>query len=497
MAFFVKRLHLLILRSYLGPFILTFFISLFLLLMQFLWKYIDELVGKGLDVWVIGELLLYASASLVPMALPLAILLSSIMSFGNMGEHYELIALKSAGISLLRIMRPLILLVFAISILAFFFSNNLMPYTNLKMGTLLFDVRHQRPEISIREGVFDNSIEGMSLKVGKKDPRTNMLYRIMIYDHSKNDGNLVVTVADSGHMKLVDKDRYLILTLFNGHSYAEVRDQGKRNNTRPARREKFDKQRVVLELTGYGFSRSDENLFKGNYKMLNLDQLEVAIDSIKKEAVVNQKRFGENLSRSYLFKKISHRTFVTDTSIVEFSGNAEDPFALYQSMDNDQKNKAFAMAKDFGRSSQSYISSTKSEVFGHRRMLGRHEIEWHRKFTLSFACFLLFFIGAPLGAIIRKGGLGMPVVVSVLFFVLYYVVSISGEKYVKSGVLEAWQGMWLSTVFLFPIGIILTYKATHDSGLFNLDNYTIFVKRMAEKIRLKFNAKISKDVKNS
>ncbi len=234
MAFFVKRLHLLILRSYLGPFILTFFISLFLLLMQFLWKYIDELVGKGLDVWVIGELLLYASASLVPMALPLAILLSSIMSFGNMGEHYELIALKSAGISLLRIMRPLILLVFAISILAFFFSNNLMPYTNLKMGTLLFDVRHQRPEISIREGVFDNSIEGMSLKVGKKDPRTNMLYRIMIYDHSKNDGNLVVTVADSGHMKLVDKDRYLILTLFNGHSYAEVRDQGKRNNTRPA-----------------------------------------------------------------------------------------------------------------------------------------------------------------------------------------------------------------------------------------------------------------------
>lgn len=467
----MKRLHWFIIKSYLGPFILTFFISIFLLLMQFLWKYIDELVGKGLDFLVIAELLLYASTTIVPMALPLAILLSSLMTFGNLGEHYELTALKSAGISLMKIMRPLIILTIIIAIGAFFFSNNVMPYTNLKMGTLLFDVRHQRPEISIKEGIFDNTLEGFSIRITRKDFKTNMLHKIMIYDHRKSQGNISVTMADSGLMEIINKDQFLMLTLFNGSTYEEEREQGKRNISKPASRSKFKEQRIIIELRGYGFSRSDENLFKGNYQMLNLKQLEVTIDSLRTDRDTRYKNFSRNLLANYYFKKLNNQLFLNDSLPPQLEKKVVSPDSVFMAMSPDERDKVIEFSKEYARSAQSYITNSRSEFFSYNKTVAKHEIEWHRKFTLSFACIILFFVGAPLGAIIRKGGLGMPVVVSVFFFVLYYVLTITGEKYVKGSILQAWVGMWYPPVIFLMIGGYLTYKATHDSSLFNIDAY--------------------------
>lgn len=479
----MKKIHLLVIKSYIGPLVATFFISLFLLLMQFLWKYVDDLVGKGLEFLVIAELLTYASASLVPMALPLAILLSSLMTFGNMGEHNELIALKSSGISLQRIMFPLILLSIVISGGAFFFSNNVMPYTNLKFGALLFDVRHQRPELDIKAGVFYNGLEGASIKIGRKDKKSNMLYKLMIYDHSKRDGNMNVTIADSGTMRVTDDKKYLVFTLFDGASYAEMKEEKKKYETYPHRRDEFKEQRIIFELVGYGLERSDENLFKHNYQMLNLSQLAHADDSLSKALKQKKRTFANNLLRSNYFKKEDkQRVFNLDTTkTFKFDSTSIimlNVDSVFNASGNGVKAKVISQALNYARTTQSYINSTESNLIGKRKWLARHRIEWHRKFTLSFACLILFFIGAPLGAIIRKGGLGMPVVISVLFFVIYYIISISGEKYVKTGVLPASQGMWISSIILFPLGIFLTYKATTDSVILNIDTYFNFFKKL-------------------
>jgi len=446
--------------------------------MQFLWKYIDDMVGKGLEFSVISELLMYAIAGLVPMALPLSILLASLMAFGNLGEHYELISLKSAGISLSRIMYPLIILTFIISIGAFFFSNNVLPYTNLKMGALLFDVRNKRPEVSIKEGVFYNGIDGYSIKVGRKNKSTGLLYNVMIYDHSSRKGNLNVTIADSGRMEVTEDKRNLILSLYNGKTYTEIPVDKRRNKTKshPYRQDKFSEQKVILDLSGYGLKRTDENLFKNNYQMLNINQLSTADDSLKKALKSYKNQFSKNLLRANFFRK----EVKNDTNIVNYYDTIKSTVSfdsIFETLSAGEKARVIDQALNYARTTKSYISSTKNDFFNKQKWINRHEIEWHRKFTLSFACFILFFIGAPLGAIIRKGGLGMPVVISVLFFVLYYVVSMTGEKYVKSCVLPAWQGMWLSAFILLPLGIFLTYKAATDSVILNFDSYIDAVKR--------------------
>ncbi len=475
----VKRVHLLVIKSWVGPLVLTFCISLFLLLMQFLWKYIDDLVGKGLDLSVISELLLYALAGLVPMALPLSILLASLMAFGNLGEHYELISLKSAGISLPRIMSPLIILTFIISIGAFFFSNNVLPYTNLKMGALLFDVRNQRPEVSIKEGVFYNGVNGYSIKVGRKNKSNGELYNIMIYDHSSRMGNVNVTVADSGRMEVTKDKRYLVLLLYSGNTYTEIKEERRRGlkKTHPYRQDKFYEQKIILNLTGYGFKRTDENLFKHHYQMLNIKQLEYADDSLKKLFTVYKNQFSKNLLRTNLFRK----EIKNDTNIVHSYDTLSSTLnfdSVFNALSVENKTRAIDQALNYARTTKSYISSTKNDFVHKQKWINRHEIEWHRKFTLAFACFILFFIGAPLGAIIRKGGLGMPVVISVLFFVLYYIISMTGEKYVKSCVMPAWVGMWLSSAILLPLGIFLTYKAATDSVILSIDSYVDAVRKI-------------------
>ncbi len=477
----MKKLHFFIIKSYIGPFILTFFIAQFLLLMQFLWKYIDDLVGKGLDVSVITELMIYASASLVPLALPLAILLSSIMTFGNLGEHNELMSLKSAGINLFRIMLPLIILVSIISVGAFFFSNNVMPYTNLKMGSLLYDVRKQKPEISVKEGVFTDLLDNYVIKVSRKNKKTSMLYDLMIYDHTDKQGNRKVTIADSATMVVTSNNKFMILTMYNGRSYDEVLEKNKRREERehPDQITEFEKERILIDMSGLGFERTDENLFKNNYQMLNLSQLENAVDSLNKGYVHREKVFVKSLERSNYFKRLnlgsSDSTWFKRKSTNLATLNID---SLFNSLPVQKQHIVFEQAKNFVRSTQSFINTSSNELTNKMKWIKKHEIEWHRKFTLSFACFLLFFIGAPLGAIIRKGGLGMPVVVSVLFFVLYYVITISGEKSAKIGEWPSWLGMWISAFILFPLGMFLTYKAATDSVILNIETYLEPVKKI-------------------
>ena len=550
----MKRLHTFILRSFFGPLIATFFVSLFILLMQFLWKYIDDLAGKGLEWTVIMELMLYASARLVPMALPLAILLSSIMTFGNMGENFELTAIKSAGVSLQKFMSPLIYLTILICIGAFYYSDYVIPYTNLKTSSLIYDVKNQRQELLIKEGIFYNGIEGYSIKIAKKDYKTNLLQNIMIYDHSDNKENVNVTIADSGYMRMTEDEKNIILTLYNGYTYEEVDESKQRRRPKdrlyPHRRNTFEKQVAIFELKGLDFSRTDEDLFKNHYNMYNLKQLVYAEDSLmndhnkqienftktqvrgnyfKREAILlNNKRNRElpeakpqikpkgeddktkaevekrktsklknktlyknrppkknkeqkaDLKRSELQKnktqlKSSPKEQLVDTLKIPVKLKLD---SLYNKYNISLKEKIINSALEFARVSHNNITGSKSIFLQREELIRRHQIEWHRKFALSFACLVFFFIGAPFGAIVRKGGFGTPVVVSILFFILYYILSISGEKFAREGVLPPYIGMWISSFVLMPLGIFLTYKATTDSVILNTDTYFIFFKKL-------------------
>jgi lipopolysaccharide export system permease protein len=514
---------------------MTFFIVLFLLLMQFLWRYIDELVGKGLEFKIIGELLIYASSSLVPLALPLAVLLSSLMAFGNMGEYYELTAIKSSGISLRRVMMPLIVLVMGVTAGAFFFANNILPVTNLKMKSLLYDVRQQRPEVQITEGVFYNGLENYSIRVERKDPNTNLLYSIKIYDHSAHKGNIKVTVADSGQMKMTADRRNMVITLWNGYSYSE-RDEGKRKKTKgyyPHQMDKFGEQRIIIEMTGFEFLRSDENIFRNSYQMLNVSQLKRASDSINRELNSKSIEFYQTLLRTNYFKLTpssktvagaqntwvvnnnppvvnntirtapaagirnfpvrSGRSPVTrpviqkpDTAAREDSVQVtktvikvHDFDSLYNTFHLEKKEIILKTAINNVNMAHYMFNNTATNIEFETKYLRRHEIEWHRKFTLAFACMIFLFIGAPLGAIIRKGGLGLPTVISTLLFILYYIISMTGEKFVRESVLSSFQGMWLSSMVLVVAGVFLTYQATNDSAMLNLDTYINWIREKA------------------
>ncbi len=433
---------------------MTFMIALFVLLMQFLWKYIDDLVGKGLGFFVIAKLLVFVSITLVPLALPLALLLSSIMTFGNLSEHSELTACKSAGISLQRIMRPLTLTAFGIALMAFVFSNYILPVANLKMNALLYDVRQQKPALYITEGVFYNGIEGYTIKVGSKDDDGQTLNDVMIYDHTNNRGNSKMVMASQGKMVMSDDERYLVITLFKGVSY-EDQDNGRERASHPLLRTEFDQETFRFDLSSFKLSRTNEQLFKDNFQMLNLRQLSVASDSIRKGVTGKQQ---DVLRQLHWLRK---------DSVV--SGKAS-PLAVERYAIRRGYSNAIA-ALYAAKGIKGVATDAAQDIQFKRKSLARHEIEWHRKFTLSIACLILFFIGAPLGAIIRKGGLGMPVVISVIFFIVYHIISITGEKFAREGVLTPMAGMWLSTVILLPVGMFLTYKATTDSNLFGRETY--------------------------
>lgn len=459
--------------------------------MQFLWRYIDDLVGKGLTFSVLAELLVYASATFVPLSLPLAILLASLMTFGGMGENYELIALKSAGISLTKIMRPLMILMVAISISAFFYSNISLPFFNWKMRSLLYDIQQQRPEVYIKEGVFYNGIENYSIKIGKKDTKSSLLHDIRIYNHSSNMGNTDVTLADSGYMKLTSDKHTMIITLFNGESYVDMpENDSKRYNNRsyPFRRDKFAKQVINIPLEGFNFQRSEEGLFRSNYQMMNLKQLQYTTDSLANDLYHDRISLKTNMMYSnYFTATISRPTEYShnDTVKSKIKPLKFNLYKIYNQLTDYEKVAAIGNALNEARNAKSTVNSESQVHRGKEQRLRKHEIEWHKKFTLSLACIVFFFIGAPLGAIIRKGGLGMPLVISVLFFIMYYMITLSGEKFVRESFMPAYIGVWISSFILLPLGIFLTYKANVDAAIMNPESYVKFFKKI-------FNLKIWK-----
>jgi len=460
----MKKIHILILKAYIGPLVMTFFIAIFILLMQFLWKYVDDLVGKGLEWYIIAKLLVYASSTFVPLALPLAILLSSLMTFGNLGEHYELVAIKAAGISLKKVMAPLVVLSILISGVAFYFSNNILPYANLKFHSILYDVREQKLALNIKEGMFYDGIDGYVIRVGKKDSDGKTIRNIKIYNHTARMGNINVTSAEWGTMQLTDNKKNLVFNLYNGVNYQEKTDQQNYARRRPFQRTIFKENQQVFDLSAFAMSRTNEDLFRSHYQMLNLEQLYKAEDSLTGKIRERRSEMKDQVWRSYFHLNRNDSLVTVKADTLE----KLQPVFIESFTHGDQV-RIVEGAMNNTRNTKENIGFFKTEIDQRSEKLYRYEIEVQRKFTLSLACLILFFIGAPLGAIIRKGGFGLPVVFSVLFFVVFHILNITGEKFCREGVLPAWQGMWISSLIFLPIGVFLTIKATSDSPLVDAD----------------------------
>lgn len=486
-----KRLYGFMIQSFLPVFFMTFFICLFIVLMQFLWKYVDEMVGKGLEMSVLFELFFYAALTMVPLALPLSILLASLMTFGNLGERLELLAIKAAGVSLLHVMRPLIAVVGVISVLAFFFQNDVLPQAQVKMWTLLYSMRQKSPELDIPEGVFYDQISGYNLYVREKNRNTGMMYDMMIYDMSQGFDNAMIVMADSGKLKTTADKKYLILTLHSGESFENLKTDRSNSYTNiPYRRETFSLKELLIPFDA-NFNRMDEGFMSGQYVGKDYTELRETIDSLNFVVDSMGVDITKKLKKSGYFGLYSENTPSDSTARVrqiEQDSQAAQKInldSLWQS-ENIQRqqlylSRAIERANTY-RSDYLFNSITQNDT---RYVIRRHEIELMKKFTLSLACLIFFFIGAPLGAIIRKGGLGVPIVVSVILFIIYYIIDNTGYKMARDGVWQVWQGIWLSSVVLMPLGIFLTTRATKDSAVLNLDVYADFFRHLLGKDKVR------------
>ncbi len=486
----MKSIHKFVLKAYLGPMILTFFIVMFVLLMNFMWRYIDELVGKGLDAGIILELISYAMCNMIPMGLPLAMLLAAIMTMGNLGENFELLAMKSAGMSLVQITKPLIILVSCISVGSFFIGNNLVPYANRKMFSVLFDIRQQKQALEFRDGLFFNGIPDMSIRVEHQDPESHLLQKILIYDNRAANGNMNTVVADSGYIRLSDDKRYLMVTLFHGQTYEQTRNSMWFNKS-GLRLHSFKREDQMIAMDGYDMGRTDANLFS-NSRTKNVNELQHDIDSL--EITVNSVTASsyEPLLKDQLFLRDTMILPQPDSVRVDKSGYAD--LMVMDSLEMcsiRNKNRVWEKACHMAKSSRNMFSFDETTSKDALTQLYMSKVEWHKKMSLPVSILIFFLIGAPLGAIIRRGGLGLPVVVSVIFFVIYYMISLSGEKFAKEGTWDAVYGMWLSTFVLTPIAVYLTYKATNDSALLDFDWYSGRIKALEEKLKGKL-----KNIKN-
>lgn len=479
----MKTIHKFVLKAYLGPMILTFFIVMFVLLMNFMWRYIDELVGKGLSAGIIIELISYAMANMLPLGLPLAVLLAAIMTMGNLGENYELLAMKSAGMSLVRITQPLIILICLIAVGSFFIGNNLVPYANKKMYSVLFDIRQQKQTLEFQDGLFFNGIDNMSIRVAHQDPQTHLLRDVLIYDNRATNGNMNTIVADSGYIRLSDDKRFLLVTLFNGETYEQTRNSQWFNKS-SLRHHTFEVQDQQIAMEGFDMGRSEADMFS-NSQTKNVNELQKDIDSLEVTVNTSTTRSYEPLLKKQLFVCDNSVLPVPDSLRVDKS-NFRDMMAIDSIVALPMREKAqvWTRARTMAKNSRNMFSFDESASKEALNQLYRSKVEWHKKISLPVSIIIFFLIGAPLGAIIRRGGLGLPVVVSVIFFVIYYMISLTGEKLAKEGNWEAVYGMWLSTFILSPIAVYLTYKATNDSALLDTDWYAGRIKMLQEKLKL-------------
>lgn len=468
-----KKLDILILRSFVAPFFATFFISLFVLVMQFFWLYIDDLVGKGLDIITILKLISYVSATLIPMALPLAMLLSSIMTFGNLGETFELVAIKSAGISLSRFMRPIFIVAIAIGALAFVFANNVIPVAQLKLAALKYDIIIAKPAFDIKEGVFYNQIKDFSIKIGKKEKDDSTIKNIVIFEKKFGIQDNII-VADSGIMRISTDKKFLEFILKDGWRYEEKAQTNNSVNTDYIRLG-FKKYKKVFDLRALQMSQSADSNFRYDPKMLSIRQLNYTLDSLK--IIQNKLRVNNinEIKETLPFTHFDSAKFATTNyaSVNSFENLIPDSI---RTIIYDNANSKLNIVRNA-------VAISANDFEYKNKMIINHQIEWHRKFTLSVACIVLFLIGAPLGSIIRKGGLGLPLVFSIIFFIIFHMINTFGEKFVEESVTTAFTGMWLSTLILLPVGFFLTFKAMRDSQLFNQEFYYRTFKGVRKLIR--------------
>ncbi len=478
----LKTIHRLVLKAYFGPLLLTFFIVTFVLMMNFVWRYIDELVGKGLDAGVIIELICYATINMIPIGMPLAMLLAAIMTMGNMGENYELLAMKSSGMSLMRIMKPLIIVVGLISIGSFFVVNNLVPYANKKMTSIIYDIRRQKQVLEFQDGLFFNGIDDMSIRVGHQDPVSGLLYDVLIYDNRTANGNMTTTTAETGYIRLSDDKKYLLVTLYNGDNYQQTRNNQwyTRNELR---HDTFDVQNAKIAMDGFDFQRSDNSGAIGGSQTKNIVELQRDIDSLDVTVSTTTAKSYEPLLKDNIFTRDIQVLQLPDSLRKDKTGY-RDAYLLdsIPTMTVRQKNDLWNSARAIALNSRNSFSFDETAAKEALNQLYRSKNDWHRKLSLPVSVLIFFLIGAPLGAIIRKGGLGTPIVISVVFFVVYYIISLSGEKMAKEGAWSSMLGMWISSIVLTPIAAYLLVKATNDSQLLDVDWYLGKLKILKERL---------------
>lgn len=467
----IKKIDIYLLKQFLGLLVMTFLICIFILLMQFVWMHVNDLVGKGVEIKVLAEFFIYAVTSVVPLALPLAILLASLMTFGNLGEKFELTAMKAAGVSLFRIMRPLAIAIAFVSLGAFMFSNYVLPVSQVKLWALIFSLKQKSPELDIPQGEFYDGIEGYNIYVRRKAPQTGMLYDMMIYDYSEGFRNASVMVADSGRIFFTDDKKYLILHLYSGESFENLdRNQQRATNSEkniPYRRESFAQKQMLIDFD-MEFDRYNEDVLADQHVSKDVVELVQSIDSVQLLAHDRSKEQSRTLVNNRYFG----RERVANRDVDMWEGAKElyagyDVDSLYGRFSDDERYRALSAAIEKAKAQRDQIDYNALMLNDYQRYIRKHEIELYRKFTLAFACLIFFFIGAPLGAITRKGGLGAPVVISVVMFIIYYIIDNTGYKMAREALWPCWAGMWLSSMVLLPIGIFLTYKAATDSALFN------------------------------
>ncbi len=475
----MKKLDKLILQAFIGPFLLTFFVSVFILLMQFMLGYFTDLVGKNLGMGVYAQLFFYFGLNMVPVALPLAVLLACLITFGNLGEHSELTAVKSAGISLLRTLRPIFIFVILVSIGSFFFNDIMVPKANLKAYSLLYDITQKKATLNFKEGAFYNGIPNYSIKVNKKFQDGKSLKGIMIYNHTSGYGNTDMTIADSGYMETFNNDMYLRFTLFRGKNYSEiVGDDGRLGHEFVTN--VFKESILVFNLESFNMKRTDEELFKGNRAMRGIKQLNIDADSILKQYKSIDQQVSQNI-RPYFSYLGKH--FPVSAKDIRFRPKKTKIMVPYQDL------RVTSIAANNARNVRSFTQASVEKSHTLLKDFRQYQIEIYSKFTQAIACTIMFLIGAPLGAIIKKGGLGVPVIVSITFFILFYIITNLGMKWSKYGIMPVYAGMSMANLCLFPIGLTFLIQAKNDSRLFDGDSIKIAFQNLWEELRTKLGIK--------
>ncbi len=475
----IKHIDRYILKNFFRTFTSTFFASLFVLLMQFMFRHIDDFIGKGVGLGILAEFFLHAALSLVPLSLPLSILIGSLMTFGNLGERLELLAMKAAGISLFRIMRSLIIVMVFIAIGSFYFSDHVLPYTQVRMWTLIFSIREKPLELEIPEGAFYNGITGRNIYVGHKT--SDALLDVVIYDYSNGFENTSIMLADTGYISQSKDKKQLILRLHSGETFEHLKQSGedkRGGKIIPYRRENFSKKEIVIDYDG-NFNELDPDFLERQYVSKNTKELQHAVDSIDVRIDNYLAKAEEKVQKTTYFNRNQKTTeqSIDTTGIVSLGANTNIN-DMYLRLNDYNKKMVINTALTRTRVIQGDIVYRKNDVEWLQVEQRRHAIEWHKRHTLPFACIIFLFIGAPLGAIIRKGGMGMPLVISTLLFITYYIIDNTGYKIAREGLWQVWQGMWLSAFVLLPLGITLTYMAANELTITNGETYKNFIKKI-------------------